>query len=205
MNETVFKIAFIVLFIIYVIIRAPFVKTYKQEEKIKTLHSVKEIILLFLMSVGLLLIPLLWVFTPFLNSFKMEFPVLLRIVGIAISVVSLFYFRSIHKTLGANWSPTLELRKDHQLIKTGPYKTIRHPMYAQIWLWTIAQVLIVSNLFAGFSGIIIWGILYLIRVPCEEKMMTENFGDEYIDYMRLTGRVIPKLNGTDKENIKYTK
>ena len=197
MNELFFKIIFIALNIVYVLIRVPFDKIYKQEEKIKTINSSKEKFLLLLMAIGLLLIPLLWVFTPFLNNFKMEFPIWLRLVGIAISVVSLFYFRRIHKTLGANWSPTLEIRKGHQLIKTGPYKTIRHPMYTQIWLWTIAQVLIVSNLFAGFSGIVVWAILYFLRVGSEEKMMTESFGDEYIEYMKQTGRVFPKFNRTE--------
>jgi protein-S-isoprenylcysteine O-methyltransferase Ste14 len=106
----------------------------------------------------------------------------------------LFYFWWIHKTLGVNWSPTLEIRKGHQLIKAGPYKRIRHPMYSQIWLWTIAQFLIISNIFAGLSGILAWTILYFIRVPSEEKMMIEIFGDEYIEYMKQTGRVFPKLN-----------
>jgi protein-S-isoprenylcysteine O-methyltransferase Ste14 len=150
------------------------------------------------MSIGLLFIPLIWLFTPFLNDFKIDFPVWLRIVGIAISIISLFYFRWIHKTLGANWSPTLEIRKGHQLIITGPFKRIRHPMYLQIWLWSISQVLIVSNLFAGFSGIIAWSILYFIRVPKEEKMMIDYFGDEYAEYMKQTGRIFPKRNGTKR-------
>ncbi|MDZ7650346.1 MAG: protein-S-isoprenylcysteine O-methyltransferase [Cytophagales bacterium] len=194
MNEAIFKILFVVLWVIYILIRSPFDKQYKQVEKIKSVHSAIEKSLLVLMSLGLLIIPLIWVFTTFLNNYKMEFPVWLRIVGIVVSVVSLFYFRWIHKTLGANWSPTLEIRKGHELIKTGPYKTVRHPMYTQIWLWTIAQVLIVSNLFAGFSGIIVCAILYFIRVPKEEQMMIEVFGDEYLKYIEETGRVFPKLN-----------
>lgn len=198
MSEIFFKITFALLFVIYILIRVPFDKKYKQEVKIKIVNSSVERFLLLLMSLGLLLIPLLWLFTPFLDSFKMGFPVWLRLLGVAISLASLFYFRWIHKTLGENWSPTLEIRKGHQLIKSGPYKTIRHPMYAQIFLWTIAQVLIVSNLLAGFSGIIAFTILYFVRVPHEEKMLTENFGDEYIEYMKETGRIFPKLNGSNQ-------
>lgn len=200
MIETIFKIIFVALWVIYILIRAPFDTKYKQEEKIKTFHSAKEKFLLFLMSSGLLLIPLFWVFTPFLNNFKIEFPFWVRLLGVAISIGSLFYFRWIHKTLGANWSPTLEIRKGHQLIKVGPYKRIRHPMYIQIWLWTIAQVLMVSNVIAGFSGLIACMIFYFIRVSNEEKMMIENFGDEYIEYMKQTGRVFQNFNV--KENIK---
>jgi protein-S-isoprenylcysteine O-methyltransferase Ste14 len=200
MNEAIFKVIFVVLWVMYIMIRAPFDSQYKQVEKTKAIHSAKEKFLLVCMSLGLLIIPLIWIFTPFLNNYKMEFPAWLRIVGMVISVVSLFYFRWIHKTLGANWSPTLEIRKGHQLIKTGPYKTIRHPMYTQICLWTIAQVLVVSNLFAGFFGIIVWAILYFIRVPAEEKMMIENFGNEYLEYRKQTGSVLPKLNWQNAEN-----
>jgi protein-S-isoprenylcysteine O-methyltransferase Ste14 len=192
MSEIIFKIIFLVLWVLYILIRAPFDKQYKQEEKIKTFHLSKERSLLVLLSLGLLLIPLIWVFTPILDNFNIELPVWVRLSGVVLSILSLFYFRWIHKTLGANWSPTLEIRKGHQLIKVGAYKKIRHPMYAQIWLWTIAQTLIVSNVVAGFSGLIAWGILYFIRVPNEEKMMVENFGDEYIEYMTQTGRIFPK-------------
>ncbi len=192
MSGIIFKMAFVVLWIIYILVRAPFENRYKQEEKSKTIHSIKEKYLLFLLSLGLIVIPIAWLFTPFLDSFDIELPVLARLLGIVISISSLIYFNWIHKTLGANWSPTLEIRKGHQLVKTGPYKRIRHPMYAQIWLWTIAQFLIVSNSIAGLSGIVAWAILYFIRVPGEEKMMIDHFGNEYVQYMSQTGRVFPR-------------
>lgn len=203
MSEISFKIAFVVLWIIYILIRTPFEKKYKSGKKIKTIHSTKDKCLLFLLFLGLLLIPLLWLFTPFLDSFDILLPVWARLPGIVISILSLFYFNRIHKTLGASWSPTLEIRKGHQLIKTGPYKRIRHPIYAQIWLWTIAQFLIISNIFAGISGILAWTILYFIRVPKEEKMMIENFGDEYIQYMKQTGRIFPGFYRTSPGQKKF--
>jgi protein-S-isoprenylcysteine O-methyltransferase Ste14 len=137
------------------------------------------------------LIPLIWLLTPFLNDFKIEFPDWLRIVGIVISIISLFYFRWIHKTLGESWSPTLEIIKGHQLIQIGVYKRIRHPMYSQMLIWAIAQCLIISNYIAGFSGLIVWVVFYLIRVPKEEKMMTEYYGDEYLAYIKQTGKILP--------------
>jgi protein-S-isoprenylcysteine O-methyltransferase Ste14 len=145
------------------------------------------------MSIGLMLIPLIWMLTPFLDDFKVNLPNWLRLSGIVISILSIVYFFKIHKALGTNWSPTLEIKIHHTLIKTGPYKRIRHPMYTQIWIWTFAQVLIVSNFYAGFSGIIAWGIVYFIRVPKEEKMMSNYFGNEYIEYMDQTGKVFPKI------------
>lgn len=193
MIEISFKIAFVFLWIIYILVRAPYENRYKREKKIKSFYLAKEKFLLFLLSSGLLLIPMVWLFTPFLEKFDIELPVWSRIFGIGLAILSLIYFKWIHKTLGANWSPTLEIRKGHQLITSGPYKKIRHPMYAQIWIWTIAQFLIISNIFSGLSGILAWSILYFIRVPKEEEMMVGSFGDEYIQYMKQTGRVFPGL------------
>ena len=198
MNEQIFKAAFIILFLGYILIRAPFTKIYKQQQQIRSLTTTTERVLLSLLGVGLLGLPLLWVVTPVLDRFNLEFWAWLRIIGILIAIASLFYFYAIHKALGANWSPTLEIRKGHELIKTGPYRTIRHPMYAQIWLWTIAQALIVSNIVAGFSGILIWAILYFSRIRGEEDMMIQNFGSEYMDYVQRTGRVFPKMKRKGK-------
>jgi protein-S-isoprenylcysteine O-methyltransferase Ste14 len=66
-------------------------------------------------------------------------------------------------------------------------------MYTAFWLWTLAQAILLPNWIAGFAGILGFGTLYLIRVGREEEMLLETFGDEYRDYMRRTGRVIPRL------------
>jgi protein-S-isoprenylcysteine O-methyltransferase Ste14 len=183
---------------VYIIIRAPYDKNYKKAGQFRTIMYQIDKPLLFLLSIGLLLMPLLWIFTPFLAAYHIPLPLWARSIGIILSMVSLIYFWQIHKTLGINWSPTLEIRQGHELIKDGPYKNIRHPMYAQIWMWSIAQVFIVSNSIAGFSGITAWAILYFIRVPKEEKMMKDYFGEEYISYMKQTGRILPKLHYKNK-------
>jgi protein-S-isoprenylcysteine O-methyltransferase Ste14 len=92
-----------------------------------------------------MIIPLIWIFTNMFGWFAMNLPFYVRYFGIGLSLFSLWLFYWVHKTLGRNWSPVLEIRENHQLIKNGPYKKIRHPMYTQIWLWVIAQFLITSN------------------------------------------------------------
>jgi protein-S-isoprenylcysteine O-methyltransferase Ste14 len=123
----------------------------------------------------------------------MGFPDYVRVFGITILLVSLWLFYWVHKILGRNWSPVLEIQKDHKLITEGPYKRVRHPMYTQTWLLVIGQFLILSNWIAGTAGIITWAILYFIRVPKEEEMMLEEFGEEYQEYMGKTGRLLPRF------------
>lgn len=64
-------------------------------------------------------------------------------------------------------------------------------MYAAHILWGIAQILLIHNWIAGFSLYIFTLLLYLNRVNREEKLLYEEFGKEYIDYINRTGRILP--------------
>jgi protein-S-isoprenylcysteine O-methyltransferase Ste14 len=64
-------------------------------------------------------------------------------------------------------------------------------MYTAFWLWALAQALLLPNWFAGFAGLVGFGTLFFGRVAREERMMLDNFGEEYRAYMTRTYRVIP--------------
>lgn len=86
---------------------------------------------------------------------------------------------------------SLELRDGHELVTHGMYRTIRHPMYASIWLWSLAQGMLLANWLAGWSVLPVFAAMYFLRVPREERLMVEAFGDAYREYARRTGRVVP--------------
>lgn len=98
-----------------------------------------------------------------------------------------------HADLGRNWSPSLELREGHALVTHGSYRHLRHPMYAGIWLWSVAQPLLIHNWIAGALIVPAFAMLYFVRVPREEAMMRERFGKAYDDYAARTGRLLPEL------------
>ena len=100
------------------------------------------------------------------------------------------FFRS-HADLGTNWSVTLELRQEHRLITQGVYRAIRHPMYSALTLYAVGQALVIPNWVAGFSNVIALLVLIALRVGAEEKMMAEQFGDEYAAYSARTKRFVP--------------
>jgi len=87
----------------------------------------------------------------------------------------------------------LSIRDDHQLVTSGVFKHIRHPMYAAHLLWAVAQVLMLHNWIAGFSFLVVSIPQYLLRVNAEEQMMLEQFGEQYKNYMQRTGRIIPRF------------
>ena len=108
-------------------------------------------------------------------------------------VTALWLFWRSHVDLGQNWSVSLEMRERHQLVTDGVYRFIRHPMYASIWLWSLAQGMLLQNWFAGWSLVPTFAAMYFIRTPREERMMCDAFGDEYRHYMRRTGRLFPRI------------
>ena len=175
------------------LIRIRYGKEYKNNINVKKEGVKREKFLLVLVSIGMMIVPIIWIFSGLFEITNIDLPSCARITGIITAILSLWLFYAVHKTLGENWSPVLEIRKGHTLIKEGPYKRIRHPMYTQIWIWVIAQFLITSNWTVGLAGLVPWSILYFIRVPNEEKMMEDEFGEEYLEYKKQTGRVLPKF------------
>ncbi|OYW31830.1 MAG: methyltransferase, partial [Azorhizobium sp. 12-66-6] len=81
----------------------------------------------------------------------------------------------------------------HQLVTSGVYARVRHPMYSAFFLWAVAQALLLPNLVAGLSGLVGFGILFAFRVGQEEAMMRETFGAQYDAYCARTRRIIPGI------------
>jgi protein-S-isoprenylcysteine O-methyltransferase Ste14 len=144
---------------------------------------------------GLGLIPLIYAAFSQPRFADYKFQPVLAVLGIFVAIAALVMFRLTHKALGRNWSVTLQVRESHELVTHGIYASIRHPMYTAFWLWAIAQALLLPNWIAGFSGIVGFGMLYILRVGPEEKLMLETFGEPYKTYMERSGRLWPRLFG----------
>jgi protein-S-isoprenylcysteine O-methyltransferase Ste14 len=112
--------------------------------------------------------------------------------GVVAMIAALWLFWRAHVDLGLNWSISLEMRKGHELVVHGVYRRIRHPMYAAILLFAIAQGLLLQNWLVGWGGFVSFAALYWFRVAREEEMMREFFGEPYRDYMKRTGRLLPR-------------
>jgi len=194
MNPFVAKIVFVLGFVVAIfIIRAPHIQAHRRAAIRAQRKTRADTVLLVLASVGGFLVPILYVFTPLFSFADYAIPVWIGLLGVAILIAADWVFWKSHRDLGRNWSPTLEIRENHQLITEGIYQRIRHPMYLSLWLLVFAQAMILPNYVAGFAGLLPFGILYFLRVDREERMMLEQFGSAYEDYRCKTGRLFPKL------------
>ena len=113
-------------------------------------------------------------------------------LGIVTALVSIYFLIWVHRHLDKQWSIALELREDHKLITTGPYRYVRHPMYLGIFTYTIGLMMIsLDVLVILFFAFTIW--VNYRRIPEEEQMLIQKFGDEYIEYIKRSGRLLPQL------------
>lgn len=193
MNEEFWKYSFFILFLIWLFVRTPYgKKSLKVKTKIKKRVNIEKF-LVFLNFISMIFLPCFVVFSNSLNFASMNLFPIIRWIALLVYGFNLIFFVWCHKNLGKNWSSVLEIRQEHKLIKKGPYKKIRHPMYTHFWLLIISQGLVLNNWVVLIYGVLAWGILYFLRVPREEEMMIEEFGEEYREYMKKTGRLFPKF------------
>lgn len=198
-DETIFKIIFFSLLFCIFIIRGYYARkvrksggkifpidkcSVKREGKFRmTLKIISWMFLIFAITIyGMSISSLKWLILPF--------PFWLRWIGVILGFVCPPLLFWIHYTLDKYGSTELELRNEHVLITNGPYRWIRHPMYLTLYSLLIALFLISANLLFFLPCFTVIFLIFL-RIRKEENMMIERFGDEYRDYMKHTGRLLP--------------
>lgn len=111
--------------------------------------------------------------------------VLLTYLGAAIGI----WARTI---LGSNWSAQVSLKVNHQLIRSGPYAHVRHPIYTGILL-AIAGTAIVIGEWRGLLAIVLAGVGLGLKARREEALMISVFGPQYQQHRHDTGFLLPRL------------
>jgi len=94
--------------------------------------------------------------------------------------------------LGRNWSGTVTLKENHELIVRGPYQLVRHPIYTGLLAMLIATALAQGNL-AGLIAVGLVFISFWIKLSGEEELMLKQFPDQYPAYQQRVKRIIPFL------------
>ena len=115
---------------------------------------------------------------------------LLAVLGVALCALGLGFAVWARVHLGRNWGMPMSVQKDAELVTTGPYKLVRHPIYAGMLL-----ALLGSSMVEGLWWLVffVFFAIYFIAVGAreEEKLMMRQFPDEYPEYRRRTKRLIP--------------
>jgi len=192
MLDTSIEIIYLVEFIAISVVRSIHTSPYRRLTVAKDKKSTLDVALLGLAGIAMLL-PLVYLFSSWLSFADYALPEWLGWAGAVFFAGGIWMLWRSHADLGRNWTPTLGLREDHQLVTDGIFKRIRHPMYSAHLLWAVANVLMLPNWLAGFAFLVFSIAQSATRVDAEEQMMVEQFGNEYLDYMKRTGRFFPRV------------
>ncbi len=115
-----------------------------------------------------------------------------NIVGLIMFMFGVSLYIKARMTLGQFFSEKLRLLETHKLVTSGIYRYIRHPIYTAEMLLLLGFTLMLNSIF-GFIVMLLFVPLILIRIPFEEAMLKEAFGQQYSDYMEQTKKLIPLL------------
>jgi protein-S-isoprenylcysteine O-methyltransferase Ste14 len=192
MNPWIAKAVVLAGTVVMITIRAPHGHRSRTVKIAKSHKTPVEAGLLVLVWVGFF-IPLIWLASPVLSFADYPLRIGPLAAGVTCFATGLWLFYRSHADLGPNWSITLELREQHRLITRGVYRRIRHPMYSALVLYSVAHALVIPNWVAGPSNFIAFAILFALRVRAEEKMMLDEFADEYAAYTARTKRLVPGI------------
>src|SRR5215471_14903892 len=95
-------------------------------------------------------------------------------------------------SLGDNWSSRVNLKQGHQLISSGPYAYMRHPIYSGLLLAVVGTAVEIGE-WRGLGAIVLVAVTQSLKARREEKFMLSEFGERYAQYQKQTGFLVPKL------------
>ena len=123
---------------------------------------------------------------------KIGLPESIRWFGVGFGIYCVFGIYWLFSSIGSGITSTSATRKEHKLSVSGPYRWVRHPLYTVGSSMFIAFGMMADNWFIALLGILAF-IGMAVRTPKEEANLIEKFGDEYREYIKRTGRFLPKL------------
>jgi protein-S-isoprenylcysteine O-methyltransferase Ste14 len=184
--ESFFPVLWVV-FLVYWQIKAAGTKTTQRLEPAasRIFRALTFLIAIVLLSTTR--IPLRWLYLQFWPAGLWSFW-----LGAAITVAGLLFAVWARVHLGSNWSRSVTIKQGHELITTGPYAVVRHPIYTGILVGFLGTVMALSQV----RGLIAFVLIFLVlwrKLRMEEQWMRSQFGETYDTYAHKTAALVPYL------------
>ena len=196
MNENIFRILAALILFTGMGISSYFRRKADRESGEKISRKVDGTPMMTLIRIGGLILwlsPLVYLINPAWMAWsKIGLPDSIRWLGVAIGILCVFGIYWLFSSIGNGITPTSATRKEHQLVTSGPYRWVRHPLYTVGSSMFIAFGMMADIWFIALLGTLAF-VAMAIRTPKEEANLIEKFGDEYREYMKRTGRFLPKF------------
>jgi protein-S-isoprenylcysteine O-methyltransferase Ste14 len=196
MNENIFRILAGVILITGMSISTYFRLKADKETGEKISRKVDGSVMMNFIKIGGLILwlsPFVYLINPAWMAWsKIGLPEWVRWLGVLLGLIGVLGVYWLFSSIGSGISPTSATREKHVLSTKGPYRWIRHPLYTFGSSLFISFGMMADNWFIALLGLLAF-IGMAVRTPKEEANLIEKFGDEYREYMKHTGRFLPKL------------
>lgn len=113
-------------------------------------------------------------------------------IGAAVTVVGLLFAVWARRHLASNWSSAVTIKRGHELITTGPYARVRHPIYTGILTGFLGTAIALSQV-RGVIGFVLIFVVLWAKLRTEEEWMRSQFGETYATYVHQTAALVPYL------------
>lgn len=113
------------------------------------------------------------------------------IAVLALMLGAVWLFDASSRTMGRNWSLVARTREDHELIQTGPFAVVRHPIYVALFLFMLAMAIAYGHARNLIVAVPIYAIATWLRVRHEERLLRAQFGPAYDAYAARVKRFVP--------------
>ena len=186
------KISFAITIIMWIVFAIAFLLLKRRQKQNEQKKNKLAMIGMMLEGVGFA-----FVFTvrrePFTNIFQMNssIQILLTIFSGILAIASVWLGLSAVKTLGKQWNIKAQIIEGHELITTGPYKIVRHPIYSALFGLLIVTGYSITQLWAFIIAIVLYFIGTIFRTRVEEQLLIQHFGDQYEKYKKKVPALIP--------------
>lgn len=167
-----------------------YLQNFDADRKVLNLQKKKRLFL-FLMIAGIQLFPFIYIFSVDFGPTDYHF---WKWLGIPVVICFLFFIWLFIKglfDLGKWWVPGQELKEDLELVQTGAYRYVRHPMYLALLGVSVCQVFMIQNFIAGPISLLLVTPFVIYQIRREERLLLKYFGDDYKAYCQRTGRLWP--------------
>jgi protein-S-isoprenylcysteine O-methyltransferase Ste14 len=129
-------------------------------------------------------------FPPPMNFAVIPLTDLARVVGVLICVYGLCFTLWARRTLAGNWSSDVTFKADHELIKTGPYRFVRHPIYTGLLIMSLGTAIEIGQLHCWLS-VPVTALGFWIKLSQEERLLLRHFPDDYPAYQKQVKALVP--------------
>lgn len=176
-----------IAFIVYWLIKSIGTKATRRVEPVasRILRGVAVLIAIVLFSTSR--IPLHWLYIQPWPAGLWSFW-----VGATAMVAGVLFAIWAREHLGRNWSSTVTIKEGHELITTGPYAIIRHPIYTGILAGLLGTAIALAQV-RGFVAVGLIFFAYWLKLRIEEQWMRSEFGEIYVNYVNRTSALVPYL------------